>query len=93
MKQENVLDEDWQRFTHYFNELNQNFIQRLKEKYPNLTNHDHKLAAYLRMNLTTKEIAALTNTSIRGVEGSRYRLRKKMGLQNEQNLSDIINNI
>lgn len=93
VKQENVLDEDWQRFTHYFNELNQNFIQRLKEKYPNLTNHDHKLAAYLRMNLTTKEIAALTNTSIRGVEGSRYRLRKKMGLQNEQNLSDIINNI
>lgn len=93
VKQEKVLDEDWQRFTHYFNEVNQNFILRLKEKYPNLTPHDHKLAAYLRMNLSTKDIAVLTNISIRGVEGSRYRLRKKMGLTNEDNLNEIMNNL
>ncbi len=69
------------------------FINRLKEKYPDLTTNDHRLCAYLRMNLSTKEIAALSNISPRGVEGSRYRLRKKMDLPNELNLNEFMNEI
>lgn len=93
LQQESILDEDWERFTHYFDELHMAFINRLKEKFPDLTNNDHKLCAYLRMNLSTKEIAALNNISPRGVEGSRYRLRKKMGLSNDANLNEYMNQI
>jgi len=93
LQQESLLDEDWERFTHYFDELHRSFITRLKERYPNLTTNDHRLCAYLRMDLSTKEIAALTNISTRGVEGSRYRLRKKMGLSNDDNLHEIMNAI
>lgn len=93
LQHESTLDEEWESFSHYFNEVNQGFISRLKEKYPNLTPNDHKLAAYLRMNLSTKDIAALSNISIRGVEGSRYRLRKKMKLDNDENLHEIMNSI
>ena len=93
LQQESVLDDDWERFTYYFDELHMSFINRLKEKYPDLTTNDHRLCAYLRMNLSTKEIAALSNISPRGVEGSRYRLRKKMDLPNELNLNEFMNEI
>lgn len=90
LQQDARLDNDWERFTHYFDEVHVAFIQRLREKYPALTPNDHKLCAYLRMNLSTKEIASLMNISIRGVEGSRYRLRKKMDLDNDANLTEIM---
>jgi DNA-binding CsgD family transcriptional regulator len=62
----------------------------LKEYCPELTASELKLAAYLRLSLSTKEIAQLMNISIRGVETSRYRLRKKLGLANETNLFDFL---
>lgn len=93
LQQETILDDDWERFTHYFDELHMSFINRLKLNYPDLTTNDHRLCAYLRMNLSTKEIAALSNISTRGVEGSRYRLRKKMDLDNEVNLNEFMNKI
>ncbi|HEU0226802.1 MAG TPA: LuxR C-terminal-related transcriptional regulator, partial [Arachidicoccus soli] len=58
--------------------------------FPNLTAQDLRLAAYLKMNLTTKEIAPLLNISTRGVEIKRYRLRKKMNLDEHENLSDFM---
>ena len=61
----------------YFDQVYEDFTKRLREKFPNLTPNDVKLCAYLRMNLSTKEIAPLLNISIRGVEIHRYRLRKK----------------
>jgi len=93
LQQETILDDDWERFTHYFDELHMSFINRLKLSFPELTTNDHRLCAYLRMNLSTKEIAALSNISTRGVEGSRYRLRKKMGLSNDANLNEFMNTI
>ncbi len=91
-KLENELnsDEDWDQFQVYFDSVHENFIQNLKNTYPSLTNKDLKLASYLRMNLTTKEIAHLYNLTPRGVETSRYRLRKKMGLGREVNLTDFL---
>ena len=58
--------------------------------YPNLTPSDVKLAAYLRMNLSTKEIAHLLNITNRSVELKRYRLRKKMNLETEINLGEFM---
>lgn len=87
---ENITaQEDWQLFESSFHDVHESFMKKLKQKYPNLTRDDLVLAAYLKMNLSTKEIAPLFNLSIRGLENKRYRLRKKMGLDFEINLSDF----
>lgn len=77
-------------FDKYFDQVHQDFIKRLREKHPVLTPKDLRLCAYLRMNLSTKEIAPLMNVSIRGLEISRYRLRKKLDIDREVNLVEYI---
>ena len=83
-------EDDWLRFIGHFDQVHQGFSKRLRERYPELTTKDHKLCAYLRMNLSTKEIAPLLNISVRGVEIGRYRLRKKLGLEKGQDLGKWI---
>jgi len=82
--------EDWEKFEVYFDQVYEDFTKKLRELYPNLTPSDIKLCAYLRMNLSTKEIAPLLNISIRGVEISRYRLRKKLDIPTSENLIDFM---
>lgn len=84
------LDEEWEQFFHHFDKVHSNFFKRLKEQFPQLTAKDQKLCAYLRMNLTSKDIAPLMNISVRGVEISRYRLRKKLDLDTEVNLNEFM---
>ena len=84
------LDEDWEHFAIHFDSVHGDFLKRLREQYPQTTPNDLRLCAYLRMNLSTKEIANLLNISVRGVEGSRYRLRKKLGLPGDANLVEIM---
>ncbi|MEZ5038772.1 MAG: triple tyrosine motif-containing protein [Saprospiraceae bacterium] len=79
--------QDWELFERNFNEVHEDFFRRLKIQHPSLTPGDLKVAAYLRMNLSSKEIAPLLFITIRGVENKRYRLRKKIGLPNEDNLT------
>lgn len=81
---------DWQVFEANFNELHDEFFRRLKSDFPELTPGDLKLAAYLKMNLSSKEIAPLLNISLRSVENKRYRLRQKMKLTEEHNLTDFM---
>jgi DNA-binding CsgD family transcriptional regulator len=81
-------DEDWEHFAIHFDQVHSNFLANLKGRYPTLTSTDQKLCAYLRMNLSSKEIAQLMNISLRGVEISRYRLRKKLQVPTEVNLYD-----
>ena len=69
------------------------FIIRLKQKFPDLTKKDIKLSNYLKLDLTSKEIAPLLGITMRGVEISRYRLRKKLDLRNDIILSDFLKNI
>lgn len=83
-------DQNLKVFDKYFDQVHQDFVKRIKEKHPSLTPKDLRLCAYLRMNISTKEIAPLMNVSIRGLEISRYRLRKKLGLAHEENLVDYI---
>lgn len=84
------LDHDWEQFAVHFDHVHANFLTNLKEKYPNLSPNDLKLCAYLKLNLSSKEIAQLLNITPRAVEVSRYRLRKKLGLTPDINLFDFL---
>jgi ligand-binding sensor domain-containing protein/DNA-binding CsgD family transcriptional regulator len=95
----NKIDKDidhkkqWEIFETAFDEVHEDFLSRLKVLYPNLTPKELKLCAYLRMNISTKEIAPLMNISIRGVEICRYRVRKKLNIDRDQNLTSMIINL
>jgi streptogramin lyase/DNA-binding CsgD family transcriptional regulator len=80
----------WKEFNLYFNEVDQKFIDKIIEKYPELTKNDLRLCSLLRMNLSTKEIASLLNISTRAVEQSRYRLKKRLKLDKSEDLSKFI---
>ncbi|MEM7368388.1 MAG: two-component regulator propeller domain-containing protein [Bacteroidota bacterium] len=80
----------WKEFNLYFNQVDSNFSQDLLEKHPELTPNDLRICSLIRINLTTKEIASLLNISVRGVEQSRYRLRKRLGLDSNDNLVKYI---
>lgn len=82
--------DDWQVFETNFEQAHEQFLQKMKEKYTDLTPNDLRLCAYLRMNLSSKEIAPLLGISIRGVENHRYRLRKKLNLDHNDSLTDTI---
>src|SRR5213075_552925 len=89
---EHKVDKDWEHFATHFDKVHSDFLVSLKQQYPNLNLNDLKLSAYLRMNLSTKEIAQLMSVSIRGVEISRYRLRKKLEIPTRENLSNYLLN-
>ncbi|AZQ60804.1 hypothetical protein EI427_00825 [Flammeovirga pectinis] len=87
------IEDDWEYFEQHFDQIHKDFFKRAKEKYPDLTLTYLKLMAYLKLELTTKEIATLLNISTRGVEKSRYRLRKKIGLNAGENFKDVLDDI
>ena len=78
--------DDWEFFQEAFNNADKDFLQKVKHAYPDLTPNDLRLCAYLRLNLSSKEIAPLLNISHKSVEIKRYRLRKKMNLDSSDNL-------
>ena len=86
-------DEDWEFFEQAFNHADKKFFKRIKEKHPALTPTDLRLCVYLRLNLSSKEIAPLLNISARSVEIKRYRLRKKLDLERDINLSEYVINL
>ena len=90
LNEDENLDQEWDSFTKHFDKVHSDFLIALKEKHPDITAGELKLCAYLRMNLTSKEIAQLLNISLRGVEIGRYRLRKKLQLPTETNLFDYL---
>lgn len=82
--------DDWKFFQEAFNNADKDFLKKLKLKHSTLTPNDLKLCAYLRLNLSSKEIAPLLNISHRSVEVKRYRLRKKMSLPHKTSLANYI---
>lgn len=74
-------------------EKNQEFLQRLVERHPNLTQGEKHLASMLRVNLSTKEIAMLTGNVPKTINMNRYRLRKSLNLSSEEDLTDYLQNI
>lgn len=85
-------EDDWKFFEDAFNNADKDFLKRIKSKHDSLTNNDLRLCAYLRLNLSSKEIAPLLNISVKSVEMKRYRLRKKFDLPHHDNLIDYILN-
>lgn len=91
LMEETLNDQDsWAVFENYFNNAHQNFMERLRREYDDITTGDLRICCLLRMNLSTKEIASLLNVSIRAVELRRYRLRKRLSLDADINLVDFL---
>ena len=82
--------DDWQIFKVHFDAANSDFLEKLKELHNELTPSDLRFCGFLRMNLTSKEISALLNISLRSIEVKRYRLRKKLNLEHDQNLIEYL---
>ena len=85
-------EDEWAIFEHNFNQVHEKFFNKLKKKHPNLTPKDLKVCAYIKMDLTTKEIAPLMNVSVRGVETQRYRLKQKLDLESDNSVTDYVRN-
>ena len=84
------IKKDWNVIEKAINDADKDFFKKLKKLHPNLSPNDLRFCAFLRLNLSSKEIAPLLNISARSVEIKRYRLRKKMDLEHETNLVDYI---
>jgi DNA-binding CsgD family transcriptional regulator/uncharacterized protein YneF (UPF0154 family) len=83
---------DWALFESQFKELNEDFFKKLSAAYPKLTTKNRKLCAYIKVGLTSKEIAPLLGITKRSVELQRYRLRKKLNLSNDISFDEFLDN-
>ena len=90
INQDMAKNSDWEMFQEAFNNADSDFLKKIKSIHPVLTPNDLRLCAYLRLNLSSKEIAPLLNISTRSVEIKRYRLRKKLDLDHEKGLVEYI---
>lgn len=86
-------DKEWSDFNTHFESVNKNFYTRLKQSYPEISPNDLKICALIKLNLSIKEMAGILNISPDSVKTARYRLRKKMQLNTEDNLTDFILNL
>jgi AraC family chitin signaling transcriptional activator len=93
IKSNSINKNEWQNFEKNLMKSHEDFVHKLTQLYPILTSKDIKLCIFLRMNLASKEIAPLMNISYRGVELHRYRLRKKLEISKEDNLSNFMINL
>jgi DNA-binding CsgD family transcriptional regulator len=92
---QSVSDKEvWSEFEYRFQSVHEEFYQTLQKKYPELSPAEIRLAAFLRLNMTTKEISSITGQSVNSLETARYRLRKKLGITNQEiNLVNFLLNI
>ncbi len=86
-------NQDWELFEKTFAQVHEDFLNKLKAYHPNITAGEIRLAAYIKMNLSSKEIAPLLNISIRSIENKRYRLRKKLEIGHENNLKEYLQSL
>lgn len=83
-------DKEWSDFNAHFESINKHFYTRLKQAYPDISQNDLKICALIKLNLSIKEMAAILNISPDSVKTARYRLRKKLQLNTEDNLGEFI---
>ncbi|MCD6659604.1 MAG: tetratricopeptide repeat protein [Lentimicrobium sp.] len=89
----NRNDKIWKEFEIRFQEVHQDFYKKLNQRFPDLTPNERKLAAFLRLNMTTKEISAITFQLPDSIKTARSRLRKKLGLPQEANIISFLENL
>ncbi len=90
---ENSSQENWKEFEARFVSVNDSFYEKLKTKFPKLTQGDLKLCALIKLNFSSKEMAKLTGISVDSMHTTRSRLRKKLNLVKGSNLKEFIANI
>jgi hypothetical protein len=84
----------WEEFTVRFQQVHSDFYKNLSERFPDLTANEQRLCAFLKLNLSTKEISSITGQSERAITMARYRLRKKMGIESQEiNLTAFVSTI
>ncbi|WP_298345640.1 hypothetical protein [uncultured Algibacter sp.] len=93
LKKESAEDKDWEVFKSYFSEVHNNFDNKLKDIYTDISEKEIRLASFLRMNLSTKEIASMLNVLPDSVLKSKYRLKKKLNLDKETDLTQFLNTL
>ncbi|UTW62930.1 tetratricopeptide repeat protein [bacterium SCSIO 12741] len=93
LKSTQLNEQEWKEFNLRFEAVHQSFFQKLTQLYPGLSSTDLKLCAFLRMNLSSKQMASLLNIAPQSVDMARYRLRKKLGLSSKDGLSEVIHSI
>ncbi len=91
--EKNIDNTVWEEFEVRFENVQEDFYRKLHKTYPNLTPNEIKLCAFLRLNMTTKEISSITLQSVRSIEMARTRLRRKMGITREQNIVTLLQNL
>ncbi|MEO0404442.1 MAG: hypothetical protein AAF193_06190, partial [Bacteroidota bacterium] len=93
LKSQKSLLETNSVFIEKIEKLNFAFYAQLKDQFPNLTSYDHKLCAYVRLGMDSKQIASLLNITVDSVNRSRYRLRKKLELDSGVDLEHYLKSI
>jgi len=83
----------WKEFELRYMEVHKDFHQKLTSKYPDLTPNERKLCAFIVLNMSTKDISSITYQSIHSIKIARYRLRKKLGLEKNENLTSFLHNL
>ncbi len=87
------LTQQWEEFRMRFEKIHQDFFKKLAKVGPGLTNNDRRICAYLKMGLSSKQISNLQNITVASIEVQRSRIRKKLNLSSEENLSSFIMNL
>lgn len=93
LKKESAEDKDWEVFKSYFAEVHNNFDHKIKAFSEEITEKDIRLASFLRMNLSTKEIATMLNVMPQSITKSKYRLKKKLSLDKDDDLTQFLNTL
>ncbi len=93
LKTSYLITKHQKEFDAHVNSVNSSFYQKLEEHYPSLTQNEKRLTALLRLQLSSKEISSIIGISPKSVDMNRYRLRKKLNLETEDNLITILNNL
>ena len=90
IKENTDLEQEWQRLKVHFDQVHPRFFSTLQQQYPNLSQYDLRLCAYIRINLTNKEIGRILGVGFRSIQVAKFRLKKKIGLEKSQDLSEFI---
>jgi len=83
----------WEEFELIFEQVHQNFYKNLQEKFPDITQNEKRICAFLKLNLNTKDISAITFQSTDAINKARYRLRKKLNLESDNELHQFMQNV
>lgn len=83
----------WEQFQFHFDEMHKNFVEELKRRHPQITSNDQRLCCFLRLDLNNREIASILHITVNGVEQTKYRLKKKMQIEEQVSLNEYIRSI